>query len=171
MYGSKSQAICEPQGRAATGAGWKAGRERPRERDAIQAFQENFVRRTEPALSLCPPPSLSSLTITSTMASSSSSAFASSSSSNTAQSCALCHDPLLITPHPDEEDEQLEPYLDDVLLHGACHAHWECLLDAYTQHPDPQQAKTMCAVCGKRGILDGEGRLLVDVRNEGGCVA
>ncbi|KAF9222712.1 hypothetical protein BS17DRAFT_783281 [Gyrodon lividus] len=102
--------------------------------------------------------------------------------------CMICHKSLCITTEPEYLDDSSEPdseelegpstIIDDVELYcglpgsgpGGHHAHWSCLIEHAKQiradAPGSGERAT-CIVCGQN-TLDASGRLIVDVRNEGG---
>ncbi|KAF9232739.1 hypothetical protein BU15DRAFT_90584 [Melanogaster broomeanus] len=78
--------------------------------------------------------------------------------------CMVCHQSLRITTEPEEGPSTIE---DDVELYcgppgsgpSGHHAHWSCLID---------YARRIRASPSPGNTLDASGRLIVDVRNEGG---
>jgi len=95
---------------------------------------------------------------------------ASNSSSGPENNCSICHESLLITavPSPNENssdsEQQLSSFIDDILLRCGHHFHWSCIIEYGVSSLD---ARGKCALCGAN-VLNEQGRLIVDVRNEGG---
>jgi len=94
---------------------------------------------------------------------------ASNSSNELEDNCSICHESLLITavPSPNEnssesDSEQLSSFIDDILLRCGHHFHWSCIIEYGVSSPN---ARGKCALCGAN-VLNDQGRLIVDVRNE-----
>ncbi|KAF8324113.1 hypothetical protein DL93DRAFT_2070385 [Clavulina sp. PMI_390] len=80
---------------------------------------------------------------------------------STTDSCALCHDPLLI---PSTEAIGASHIIDDVELRCGHHFHWACIMDYSKVN---KKAREECALC-RASTLDAHGRFIVSIRNEGG---
>lgn len=102
--------------------------------------------------------------------------------------CMFCQKSLSITIGPEysndlseldlEELEGPSTIIDDVELYcgapgsgpGGHHAHWSCLIEHAKQikaDTSDSVRRATCMVCGQN-TLDASGRLIVDVKNEGG---
>jgi hypothetical protein len=86
-----------------------------------------------------------------------------STSTQSLDNCSICSEPLVILSAVASDDTDEQEILDDVLLRCGDHFHWECITSHYMEAGD----KNTCPSCAQL-VTDEQGRLLVNVTNEGG---